>query len=91
MMNKKIFIRIVSIIPLLFIVFCLLACGGNKLNGFDKFVKNIYDSELIIAGYNEVNSIYDGDFEIYNKNTNFISPTEVSIDGIDVVLLYEQK
>lgn len=28
---------------------------------------------------------------MYNKNTNFISPTEVSIDGIDVVLLYEQK
>ena len=28
---------------------------------------------------------------MYNKNTNFISHTEVSIDGIDVVLLYEQK
>ena len=28
---------------------------------------------------------------MYNKNTDFVSPTEVSIDGIDVVLLYEQK
>ena len=28
---------------------------------------------------------------MYNKKTDFISPTEVSIDGIDVVLLYEQK
>ena len=27
---------------------------------------------------------------MYNKKTDFISPTEVSIDGIDV-LLYEQK
>ena len=28
---------------------------------------------------------------MYNKNTDFITSTEVSIDGIDVVLLYEQK
>ena len=28
---------------------------------------------------------------MYNKNSDFVSPTEVSIDGIDVVLLYEQK
>lgn len=28
---------------------------------------------------------------MYNKKTDFITSTEVSIDGIDVVLLYEQK
>ena len=28
---------------------------------------------------------------MYNKNTNFISNTEVNIDGIGAVLLYEQK
>lgn len=62
---------------LLLIVFtaCLIlvisSCGKNKLEGFDKLVNDIYQSESILAGYNEIQVIKDEDMEIYHKDTNF--------------------
>ena len=63
--------KILIFIPILAILFCLGSCGKNNQMELEDFVKAIYDSEQIMAGYNETNKILDGDFEIYNKITNF--------------------
>jgi len=49
----------------------LLSCRDNK-SDFQKLVQSIYDSELVIAGYNEVDIIKDGEVEVYKKEMNFL-------------------
>ena len=49
----------------------LLSCG-KKGTDFQKFVQSIYDSEEIIAGYNEVDIIKDGEVEVYKKEMNIL-------------------
>lgn len=49
----------------------LLSCG-KKRTDFQKFVQSIYDSEEIIAGYNEVDIIKDGEVEVYKKEMNIL-------------------
>ncbi len=49
----------------------LLSCVDNK-SDFQKLVQSIYDSELVIAGYNEVDIIKDGEVEVYKKEMNFL-------------------
>ena len=63
--------KILILIPILVMILYLGSCRKNDQMEFEDFVKAIYDSEQIIAGYNETNKIHDGDFEIYNKTTNF--------------------
>ena len=64
---KKILIFITVLVTSLY----LASCRGNNQMDFKGFVKAIYNSEQIMAGYNESNIILDGDFEVYNKLTNF--------------------
>ena len=64
---KKILIFITVLVTSLY----LASCRGNDQMDFKGFVKAIYNSEQIMAGYNESNIILDGDFEVYNKLTNF--------------------
>ena len=63
--------KILLLIPILGMLLYLGSCGKNDKMEFEDFVKAIYDSEQVIAGYNETNTILDGDFEVYNKTTNF--------------------
>lgn len=63
--------KILILIPILGMLLYLGSCGKNDEMEFEDFVKAIYDSEQVIAGYNETNTILDGDFEVYNKTTNF--------------------
>ena len=63
--------KILILIPILGMLLYLGSCGKNDKMEFEDFVKAIYDSEQVIAGYNETNTILDGDFEVYNKTTNF--------------------
>ena len=65
---KKVFI----FIPVLLASLCLLACSKETEITFGDVVNNIYQSEQIIAGYNEKNVINDGDFVVYSKETKFI-------------------
>ena len=63
------FMMIISVIVLSIF---LLSCGDGRLTDFEKVVKSIYDSELEIAGYNEVDIIKDGNLEVYKKEMNFL-------------------
>ena len=63
--------KILIFIPILVMILYLGSCRKNDQISFEDFVQSIYDSEQVFAGYNETNKIYDGDFEIYNKTTNF--------------------
>lgn len=63
--------KILIFIPILVMILYLGSCRKNDQITFEDFVKTVYDSEQVFAGYNETNKIYDGDFEIYNKTTNF--------------------
>ena len=65
-MKKKILLFIIPIF-----ILCLLSCGNNNKSDFQKLVQSIYDSEEVLAGYNETSIIMDDDFEIYNKSTDF--------------------
>ncbi len=70
-MKKKILI----IIPLILFTLCFASCKSCKKDhrtDFEKLVNSIYDSELIIAGYNEQTKMFDDQFEVYNKDTDFI-------------------
>lgn len=76
-----------------------ISCSSTNMTNAQKVCENI----SYTIKYEDGSEILEGDviksggvqffvLEImYNKKTDFISPTEVSIDGIDVVLLYEQK
>ncbi len=61
------------ILLVLFAVCALVisSCNKNKLTNFEKFVNNIYNSELKLASYSEVSSINDNGTEVYNKSTLF--------------------
>ena len=63
--------KILIFIPILVIILYLGSCRKNNQIEFEDFVEAIYNSEQVFAGYNETNEIYDGDFEIYEKTTNF--------------------
>lgn len=66
-MKKIIFIVFIAVFS-----FCLFSCGKNKLSDFDKLVNAIYESETILAGYNESSTIKDGDLDVYYKDTSFV-------------------
>ena len=63
--------KILIFIPILAMLLYLSSCGKNNQMELEDFVQAIYDSEQVMAGYNETNKILDGDFEIYNKTTSF--------------------
>ena len=63
--------KILIFIPILVMILYLGSCRKNNQIEFEDFVEAIYNSEQVFAGYNETNEIYDGDFEIYEKTTNF--------------------
>lgn len=63
--------KILFIIPLLLLSFILLSCGNDNKTEFQKLVQSIYDSEAIIAGFNETSIMKDNGFEVYNKSTEF--------------------
>ncbi len=64
--------RLILIVFTMVLILVISSCGKkNKLTDFEKFVNDIYASELVLAGYNETTKILDNDFEIYNKNTVF--------------------
>jgi len=65
--NKRIFL----VLPLLLLSLCFLSCKKDELSDFQKLVESIYNSEEIIAGYNETNIMKDNDLEVYNKTTDF--------------------
>ena len=67
--------KILLLIPLIVLFLCLISCKGCKKEeafGIQNLINSVYDSEAVIAGYTEVNSIYDGDFEVYSKETEYI-------------------
>ena len=63
--------KILIFIPILVMILYLGSCGKNEQMEIEDFVQAIYDSEQVFAGYNETSTILDGDFEVYNKTTNF--------------------
>ena len=63
------------------------SCNKNKLTDFEKFVNNIYNSELKLASYSEVSSINDKGTEVYNKSTLF----KLTIINIQYVNLNRKK
>ena len=63
--------KILLFIPIIAMALYLGSCNNDSHMEFEDFVKAIYDSEQTMAGYNETNLILDGDFEVYNKTTNF--------------------
>ena len=63
--------KILIFIPILVMLLYLGSCRKENQIEFEEFVQTIYDSEQIMAGYNETNKIFDNDFEVYNKVTNF--------------------
>ena len=63
--------KILLFITVLALSLCLFSCNNDNLTDFQKLVKSIYDSESVLAGYKEKNTIKDGEFEIYSKETNF--------------------
>ena len=63
--------KLIILFMVLVLSLSLFSCSKDKLTDFQSLVQIIYKSEEIIAGYDEDNLIYDGDFEVYNKNTNF--------------------
>ncbi len=75
-MKKKIIlissIVLVALCLLSTIVIIIVNNNKNKLTDFEQLVQNIYESEAKLAKYNETNTIFDGDLQIYNKNTDFI-------------------
>jgi hypothetical protein len=66
MKNKLILLVLVAVCALV-----ISSCNKNKLTDFEKFVNNIYNSELKLASYSEVSSINDNGTEVYNKSTLF--------------------
>lgn len=76
-----------------------ISCSSTNITNAQKVCDNI----IYTIKYEDGSEILEGDEVksggvqffvldiMYNKNSDFVSPTEVSIDGIDVVLLYEQK
>lgn len=64
--------RFILVVFTAVLIFVISSCGKNKLTPFEKFVNDIYASESILAGYNEVQTIKDKDLEVYNKNTNML-------------------
>ena len=67
-MKKKIFI-IISVIVFTLI---LASCNNDNRTDFEKLVSSIYESELVIAGYNEQTKMFDEEFEVYNRDVDFI-------------------
>lgn len=63
--------KILFIIPILALSLSLLSCRRDDRSDFQKLVQSIYDSEEVIAGFNETSIIKDKDLEVYNKNTEF--------------------
>lgn len=74
-MKKKIILlsSIVLALCLLSTIVTIVLVNKNKtkLSNFQSLVQIIYDSESKLAKFNETNKIYDGNLEIYNKNTDF--------------------
>lgn len=64
--------KLLIIIPLIMFTLCLTSCGKKKQSNFSKLVNSIYASEQAIAGYNEQTRMLDDDFEVYNKDMDFI-------------------
>lgn len=69
-MKKNIF-KISLTIIMIILSLTLSACNKDETTDFEKLVKNIYSSEEVLTGYNEISSINDGELRIYYKNTNF--------------------
>ena len=76
-----------------------ISCSST--NSFN--AQKVCDNIIYTIKYEDGKEILEGDViksggvqffvleVMYNKNANFVSSTEVSIDGVDLVLLYEQK
>ncbi len=75
-MKKKIILisSIVLALCLLSTIVTIVIVNKNKskLSDFESLVQIVYDSEAKLAGYNETNIIYDGNLEVYKKDTEFI-------------------
>lgn len=75
-MKKKIILisSIVLALCLLSTIVTIIIVNKNKskLSDFESLVQIVYDSEAKLAGYNETNIIYDGNLEVYKKDTEFI-------------------
>lgn len=68
---KKNILKISLTIIMIILSLTLSACNKDKTTDFEKLVKNIYSSEEVLTGYNEISSIIDGELETYHKNTNY--------------------
>lgn len=67
--------KILLFIPILVLSLCFISCKSCKKDetfGIQNLINSVYDSEAIIAGYTEVNEIYDGDFCVYSKETEYV-------------------
>ena len=82
-MKRKIILlsSIVLALCLLSTIVTIILVNKNKtkLSNFESLVQIIYDSESKLAKYNETNKIYDGNLEIYNKNTDFVIQRGTSV------------
>lgn len=68
---KKNILKISLTVIIIILSLTLSACNNNKSTNFEKLVKNIYSSEEVLTGYNEISSIKDKELEVYYKNTKF--------------------
>ena len=63
--------KLMMFITVLLLSVFLLSCGSSRTD-FQKFVEAIYDSETIISGYDEVDTIKDDELVVYKKEMNFL-------------------
>ena len=63
--------KLMMFISVLLLSVFLLSCGSSRTD-FQKFVEAIYDSETIISGYDEVDTIKDDELVVYKKEMNFL-------------------
>ena len=63
--------KLMMFISVLLLSVFLLSCGSSRTD-FQKFVEAIYDSETIISGYDEVDTIKDDGLVVYKKEMNFL-------------------